>query len=134
MMKHSKLTNPIHGSQGAMEKPPKDRPLRWLLYPKRRTFLLPATGLWILALDWLLFSSNMLTAGLGTPVIALIGFFVGGTGAFFVERRFGGSSALKACLKALLAGIAVGIPWPLAGTLTGGTVLLLSGLGKAKKE
>lgn len=105
-----------------------------LLDPERGIVLLPATGLWILALDWLLFSSNILAAGIGTPVIALIGLVVGGTGTFFLERRFGRSGHLIAILKALLAGIAVGVPWPLAGTLTGGTVLVLSGLARKRKS
>jgi len=40
----------------------------------------------------------------------------------------------SAVLKAVLAGIVVGLPWPIGGTLVGGWVLLSSGLGDARKE
>jgi predicted branched-subunit amino acid permease len=34
----------------------------------------------------------------------------------------------------LLAGIVVGVPWPIFGTMLGGWILLASGLGKRSKE
>lgn len=107
---------------------------RWLFHPRQRRFILPATGLWILVLDWLLFSSNILSAWLATPVVVVIGFVLGGGGAFFVQRSRGGDAPWRAALKALLAGIVVGVPWPIGGTLVGGWVLLSSGLADARKE
>jgi hypothetical protein len=106
---------------------------RWLIAPERRQLLLPLCGLWILALDWLLFSPNALSVGLATPVIVVIGFLLGAAGTFYLQRRFSGDNPWKAVLKAMVAGIVVGLPWPLAGTLIGGWVLLISGVGKAKK-
>lgn len=96
--------------------------------------MLPATGAWILALDWLLFSSNVLSAWLATPVAAVAGFVLGSAGTYLAQRRGANDSALRASLKAVLAGIAVGVPWPIGGTLVGGWVLLTSGLGDARKE
>jgi ABC-type Mn2+/Zn2+ transport system permease subunit len=61
-----------------------------------------------------------------------IGFVVGGAGTFYLQRRFAGDAFWKAALKALVAGIFVGTPWPLAGTLLGGWVLLASGITNAK--
>ncbi len=48
----------------------------WLTDPDRG-LLLPLTGIWILALDWLLFSSNVLSAGIATPLVVVLGFFLG---------------------------------------------------------
>ena len=104
----------------------KRRPFRWLIEPKRT--LLPVTGLWILALDWLLFSTSAMSLGLAVPIAMVIGFVVGGAGTLYLQRRFAGDGLWKAALKALVAGICVGAPWPLAGTLLGGWVLLASGI------
>lgn len=108
--------------------------MRWLFNPTRRRFMLPATGAWILVLDWLLFSSNVLSAWLATPVVVGVGFVLGGAGAYIIQTRHANDALWKAILKAGLAGILVGLPWPIGGTLVGGWVLLSSGLGDARKE
>ena len=96
--------------------------------------MLPATGLWILVLDWLLFSSNALSAWLATPVAMVVGFVLGSAGAYLIQRRRANDAPWSAVLKAGLVGILVGLPWPIGGTLLGGWVLLSSGLGDARKE
>ena len=108
--------------------------MKWLVDPEQRRFILPATGLWILVLDWLLFSSNVLSAWLATPVVIAIGFILGGGGAFLAQRRKANDAPWRAAFKALLAGVVVGVPWPIGGTLLGGWVLLTSGLADAKDE
>jgi len=108
--------------------------IRWLFNPKQRRFMLPATGAWILALDWLLFTSNALSAWLATPVVMVAGFVLGSAGAYLVQRRGANDTPRSAVLKAVLAGIVVGLPWPIGGTLIGGWVLLSSGLGDVRKE
>ena len=108
--------------------------LGWLVSPKQKRFLLPATGLWILVLDWLLFSANIFSAWLATPVVVLVGFVLGSVGAFLAQRRAANDTPWSALFKACLAGIVVGLPWPLGGTLIGGWVLLTSGLADARKE
>jgi hypothetical protein len=85
-------------------------------------------------LDWLLFSSNVLSAWLATPVVILLGFLLGGVGTFLAQRRAANDTLWRAAMKAVLAGIVVGIPWPIGGTLIGGWVLLTSGLADARKE
>ena len=107
--------------------------VNWIIDPKRG-LLLPLTGIWILALDWLLFSSNVLTAGIATPVVVAIGFFVGGIGTLILQKRVAGDPYWKAMLKAIAAGVVVGVPWPLTGSLLGGWILLAAGLNKAKSE
>lgn len=108
--------------------------VRWLFNPKQRRFILPATGLWILVLDWLLFSSNVLSAWLATPAVMVLGFVLGSGGALLAQRKAANDSLWSAAIKALLAGIVVGLPWPIGGTLVGGWVLLTSGLADARKE
>ena len=105
---------------------------RWLTDPQRG-WLWPLSGLWILALDWLLFSSNVLSVGLATPIVAVIGFVVGGAGTFLVQQRVARDNVWNATLKGFVAGLAVGVPWPLSGTLVGGWVLLASGITRARK-
>ncbi len=108
--------------------------MRWLFNPKQRRFILPATGVWIFALDWLLFSTNVLSAWLATPVVMVLGFVLGSGGAFLAQRRAANDAFWSAVMKALLAGIVVGLPWPIGGTLVGGWILLSSGLGDIRKE
>ena len=108
--------------------------LRWLFNPRQRRFILPATGMWILGLDWLLFSSNVLSAWLATPAVVVLGFVLGSGGAVLAQRKAANDALWSAALKAVLAGIVVGLPWPIGGTLVGGWVLLTSGLADARKE
>ena len=104
----------------------------WLIDAKRGQ-LLPLTGIWILGLDWLLFSSNVLSVGLATPVVVALGFFLGGAGTLVLQKWIAGDSFWKASSKALVAGVVVGVPWPLFGTVLGGWILLAAGLNKSKK-
>jgi hypothetical protein len=107
---------------------------QWLISPENPQVLLPVVGLWILLLDWILFSSNALSAGIATPVVIVLGFLLGSAGTYFLQRRFVGDAPWKAFIKAAIAGICVGMPWPLGGTLVGGWILLFSGLGNAKSD
>jgi len=92
------------------------------------TVLHPGSGALILGLDWLLFSGNAMTLGVSTLAAAAIGFGGAGLGTALFQHRYAQDSVGAALLKALLAGFAVGIPLPVAGTAVGGGVLALSGL------
>jgi len=98
--------------------------------PTSPTVLHPASGVLILGLDWLLFSENVITLGLSTPLNVVIGFGVAGLGTGIIQRVYHGDGFGKSLLKGLLAGITVGIPLPVAGTAVGGGILALSGLNK----
>jgi hypothetical protein len=102
--------------------------VEWLFAPMPGRFFLPATGLWILGLDWLLFSKEFASLGLATPATAIIGFLAGSIGAYRFQRRYAQDNGRRAWVKALLAGLAVGVPFPLTGTLVGGWILANSGL------
>jgi hypothetical protein len=106
----------------------------WLVEPQRRRPLLPASGLWIVVLDWLLLSSNLLSLGLATPIVMCLGLFFGSVGTFYIQSRFASDKLWLAAVKALFAGVVVGVPWPLTGTLIGGWVLFVSGLAKRKRH
>jgi hypothetical protein len=107
---------------------------RWLVDPAEQRWLLPLTGLWIIGLDWLLFSEEIVTFELATPVIALVGFLLGAAGTYRFQRRFAGDTRGWASLKAIFAGIVVGLPLPLAGTVVGGWILVNSGLHGLKNR
>jgi hypothetical protein len=100
----------------------------WLTDPLPKRFMLPATGLLIMGLDWLLFSEEAASLGLLIPLTSPVGFVAGAIGTYWLQTRHGQDSKLAAGLKGLLAGILVGIPLPLAGTLAGGLILASSGL------
>lgn len=99
---------------------------------RKPTFLHPASGALILALDWVLFSGNVLALGLGTPALAALGFGLGTLGVGFIQRRYGHESTGKSLGKGLLGGLTIGVPFPIAGTAVGGFVLALSGLNRWK--
>lgn len=100
----------------------------WLTDPLPKRFMLPASGLLIMGLDWLLFSEEAATFGVAIPLTSLAGFVAGSIGTYLLQTRYGLDSRPAACLKSLLAGILVGIPFPLAGTLAGALILANSGL------
>jgi hypothetical protein len=104
----------------------------WLFDPLPQRFMLPATGLLMLGLDWFLFSGEAATVGLAAPATAVFGFLAGSLGAYQLQRRFGLDSRPVALGKALLAGMFVGVPFPLAGTIVGAWVLATTGLAALK--
>jgi hypothetical protein len=108
--------------------------LSWLVDPLPQRFMLPATGLMMLGLDWFLFSGEAATVGLAAPAAAVFGFLAGSLGAYHLQRRFGLDSRLAALGKALLAGLFVGVPFPMAGTIVGAWVLATSGLAAVKNR
>jgi len=107
---------------------------RWLTEPHGSQWLLPATGVWILGLDWLLFSQETISLGLAMPLTAIVGFVGGALGTYIFQSRYAGDRGPAAWLKAILAGIVVGIPVPLAGTFVGGWILFNSGLASIRER
>jgi hypothetical protein len=86
------------------------------------------TGAWILGLDWLLFAENTMSLYLATPLLVVAGFVGGTLGTHFFQTRYAGDQVTTAWVKAILAGLVVGLPFPLAGTFVGGWILFNSGL------
>ena len=97
------------------------------------TWFHPASGLLILALDWLLFSGGVLTLGLSTPLLLTIAALGAAGGVAGIQHRYGNDSRRSSLLKGVVGGIAVGLPFPVAGTGVGGLVLALSGLNRLRE-
>jgi hypothetical protein len=91
-------------------------------------FLAPACGILILLLDWVLFSGTVFSAGLSLPVSIGAGFLAGTAAVTLVQYFQAGDSLARALLKGLIGGVAVGLPFPIAGTVAGGWILALSGM------
>ena len=122
-----------------VSKTPDSRETKPEKHSRKKTFLHPASGATVLALDWLFFSGNALSLGLSTPWIATLGFVLGTLIVTGIQHRYGADSTGRSWLKGVLGGVAVGIPFPIAGTAVGAWVLSLSGLnwlqrGRSKKE
>jgi hypothetical protein len=119
---------PIH-----VTAPPAEPTLwHWLTEARQSQWLLPVTGVWILGLDWALFAENTLSLYLATPLLVVAGFVGGALGTHFFQTRYGGDRGASAWIKSLLAGIVVGLPFPLAGTFVGGWILFNSGLASLR--
>jgi hypothetical protein len=103
--------------------PPSAQPVR----DRRRTFFDPSSGLVILGVDWIAFGVNLPTKFLLTPLICLIAFGVTFWAVARIQRD-DGDSPRTAYLKAFLGALAAGVPFPIAGTVVGAAILLLSGL------
>lgn len=84
----------------------------------------------ILILDWVLFSGNVLSLGLSTIAISTVGFALAALGTLWIQSRYTTDGRWKQFVKGLLAGIAVGLPFPIAGTAGGAAILALSGLDR----
>jgi len=69
---------------------------------------------------------------LATPLLVVAGFIGGALGTHFFQTRYGGDRGASARIKSLLAGIVVGLPFPLAGTFVGGWILFNSGLASLR--
>jgi hypothetical protein len=106
--------------------------LDWLTDPMPKRFMLPATGLLIMGLDWLLFSEEAASFGLLIPFTSTVGFLLGAYGTYHLQTRYANDRPSAAGLKALVAGILVGIPFPLAGTIAGGWIMATSGLASLR--
>lgn len=89
-----------------------------------------ASGASILGIDWLLFSGNALSAGMATLPTMLLGFTLGGVSTALIQRFVAGDSTPKSLAKALLAGLIVGTPTPVAGSALGGVIMAVSGLSR----
>ena len=80
-----------------------------------RSFLHPAAGAFILGLDWLLFGGTAATGGAGLALSVVLGFLIGGLGTGLIQRIVAKDRAGAALLKGLIAGIVVGLPFPIGG-------------------
>jgi hypothetical protein len=129
------------GPQEAQEVPvdvlpplPKDAPLpppmndHPVPFEGLRTFYHPASGVVILALDWLAFGTDFLTGFLALPAICVVAFAVSFPLILAIQLKWTRDTLPAALGKAFLGAFMVGLPFPITGTLLGAAILALSGL------
>jgi hypothetical protein len=93
-----------------------------------RTFYHPASGVVILALDWLAFGTDYLTFFLALPVVCVLAFLVSFPLILAIQLKWTKDTLPAALGKAFLGAFMVGLPFPITGTILGAAILVLSGL------
>jgi len=95
---------------------------------KKKSFFHPGSGLAIIGIDVAAFGLNAPTGLLATPLIAVGAFITTFAIVFGIQKNQAQDSTGWAMLKALIGGVAAGVPMPIAGTVLGAAILMLSGL------
>lgn len=95
---------------------------------KRRTFYHPASGLTILAVDWLFFGLEWELGPVSLVLSCLAAFIVCYVAVSRIQLRWHGDDPGRARVKALLGALAAGVPFAVGGTVVGGLIVALSGL------
>lgn len=94
----------------------------------RPSFFHPAAGAAILAVDWLFFGLEWTVGPASLVVMSLTAAVAAYAAVYSIQTRLRGESPSLARAKAVFGALAAGIPFPVAGTLLGGLILILSGL------
>jgi hypothetical protein len=97
-----------------------------------QNFLHPLSGLAILLIDNAFFLGELATMGLSLPVTCLLAFLSTVVGVGLIQKLLAGNEWRPAIGKAVLGGIAAGLPFPIAGTLAGGIIMAVSGMKTGK--
>lgn len=95
---------------------------------ERRTFFHPASGLAILAIDWLFFGLEWELGPASMALSCLASFALCYAVVSRVQTRWHGDEPKVARAKAVFGALAAGAPFPVGGTILGGLILALSGL------
>ena len=93
-----------------------------------KPFFQRASGAAILAVDWLCFGLEWELGPLSMAAMSVAAFVVTYAVVWKLQTRLGGDDARRAHGKAFLGALAAAIPFPVTGTVIGGTILALSGL------
>jgi hypothetical protein len=113
---------------------PKDAPLppppvnNPIPFAGLRTFYHPASGVVILALDWLVFGTDLLTGFLALPWMCVLAFALSFPLVLAIQLKWTRDALPAALGKAFLGAFMVGLPFPITGTILGAAILALSGL------
>ncbi len=92
------------------------------------TFFHPASGAVILGVDWLCFGLEWELGVASMAVMSIVAFVVTYALVWRVQSRFRGDPPRMAHAKAFAGALAAAVPFPVTGTVVGGTILALSGL------
>ncbi len=99
-----------------------------------QSFLHPLSGLAILLLDNAFFVGELASLGLSLPVTCTLAFLSSFAGVALIQKLVAGNEWRPAIAKAVLGGIAAGVPFSIAGTVAGGIIMAVSGLKGSKKR
>ncbi|MDE2489420.1 MAG: phosphoribosylaminoimidazole carboxylase [Elusimicrobia bacterium] len=99
---------------------------------RRRTFYHPASGLAILAIDWLFFGLDWELGPLSLAVSCLLAAGLCYAVVRRVQEKWHGDEPRLARAKALVGAAAAGVPFAVGGTVLGGLILALSGLDRVR--
>jgi hypothetical protein len=102
--------------------------------PGLTRFYHPASGVIILALDWLAFGSDLFTDFIALPLMCVLSFLVSFPLIYAVQVKWSQDKTLPALGKAFLGAFMVGLPFPITGTMLGAAILALSGLPRHPKD
>lgn len=93
-----------------------------------KSFFHPGSGLAIIGIDVVGFGLNVPTGFLATFFVSAAAFVVTFAVVFGIQRQQASDTVGWAMLKALIGAAAAAVPTPIAGTVLGGAILMLSGL------
>ncbi len=96
--------------------------------PSKPTFFHPASGAAILAVDWACFGLEWELGPLSMAVMSIAAFSITYALVWRVQSKMRGDAPRLAHAKAFAGALAAGVPFPVTGTIVGGTILALSGL------
>ncbi|UPT73313.1 MAG: hypothetical protein M0D55_15730 [Elusimicrobiota bacterium] len=99
----------------------------------RPTFFHPASGAAILAVDWACFGLEWSLGPASVVVMSFAAFAIVYSAILTIQSRLRGDPPRLARAKAFAGALAAAIPFPITGTIAGGLILVLSGLGTPKR-
>lgn len=101
---------------------------------ERRPFFHPLSGAAILGVDWLCFGLEWPLGPAAIVVMSLVAFAATFAAVYRIQVERHGDAPGVARAKAVAAGLAAGVPFPVTGTLVGGLILTLSGLRPSLRQ
>ncbi|MBI5245802.1 MAG: hypothetical protein HY923_01375 [Elusimicrobia bacterium] len=96
--------------------------------PLKPTFFHPASGAAILAVDWACFGLEWELGPVSMVVMSAVAFIATYAVVWRVQSKLRGDPPRLAHAKACAGALAAAVPFPVTGTVVGGTILALSGL------
>ena len=85
------------------------------------------SGALLLIVDNALFGANVVSLGLGTPIICLIAFVVTGIGVFLVQKYMSEDDTGLALAKGFVVGVLAGVPTSITGSA--GAIYIMGAAG-----
>ena len=98
------------------------------VFPEKKSFYHPLSGMVILGLDWLAFGMDFFSGFAALAAVSVLTFAATFALVSGIQRRLHGDAPGVAAGKAFLGAVAAGVPFPITGTIVGAAIIALSGL------